>query len=94
MWGKSKSRILVVIFMILGPLMCFWAPNAFLNISEYDFVVEEFNAAPTLTNSIDLPFSEVVHGTDAPVRLQGNLSIDRSVPSLRLLVSVKPFAMY
>ena len=66
--------------MILGPLMCFWAPNAFLNISEYDFVIEEFNAAPTLTNSIDLPFSEVVHGTDAPVRLQGNLSIDRSVP--------------
>ena len=66
--------------MILGPLMCFWAPKAFLNISEYDFVIEEFNAAPTLTNSIDLPFSEVVHGTDAPVRLQGNLSIDRSVP--------------
>lgn len=60
--------------------MCFWAPKAFLNISEYDFVIEEFNAAPTLTNSIDLPFSEVVHGTDAPVRLQGNLSIDRSVP--------------
>jgi signal transduction histidine kinase len=78
--GKSKSRILVVILMILGPLMCFWAPKAFLNISEYDFVIEEFNAAPTLTNSIDLPFSEVVHGTDAPVRLQGNLSIDRSVP--------------
>jgi len=70
----------VVIFMIFGPLMCFWAPKAFLNISEYDFVIEEFNAAPTLTNSIDLPFSEVVHGTDAPVRLQGNLSIDRSVP--------------
>jgi len=66
--------------MILGPLMCFWAPKAFLNISEYDFVIEEFNAAPTLTNSIDLPFSEVVHGTDARVRLQGNLSIDRSVP--------------
>ena len=66
--------------MILGPLMCFWAPKAFFNISEYDFVIEEFNAAPTLTNSIDLPFSEVVHGTDAPVRLQGNLSIDRSVP--------------
>ena len=66
--------------MILGPLMCFWAPKAFLNISEYDFVIEEFNAAPTLTNSIDLPFSEVVHGTDAPVRRQGNLSIDRSVP--------------
>jgi signal transduction histidine kinase len=66
--------------MILGPLMCFWAPKAFLNISEYDFVIEEFNAAPTLTNSIGLPFSEVVHGTDAPVRLQGNLSIDRSVP--------------
>ena len=66
--------------MILGPLMCFWAPKAFFNISEYDFVIEEFNAAPTLTNSIDLPFSEVVHGTDAPVRLQGNLSIYRSVP--------------
>ena len=66
--------------MILGPLMCFWAPKAFLNISEYGFVIEEFNAAPTLTNSIDLPFSEVEHGTDAPVRLQGNLSIDRSVP--------------
>ena len=66
--------------MIFGPLMCFWAPKAFLNISEYDFVIEEFNAAPTLTNSIDLPVSEVVHGTDAPVRLQGNLSIDRSVP--------------
>ena len=66
--------------MILGPLMCFWAPKAFLNISEYDFVIEEFNAAPTLTNSIGLPVSEVVHGTDAPVRLQGNLSIDRSVP--------------
>ena len=60
--------------------MCFWAPKAFLNISEYDFVIVEFYAAPTLTNSIDLPFSEVVHGTDAPVRLQGNLSIDRSVP--------------
>ena len=80
MWGKTKSHILVIILMILGPLMCFWAPNAFLNISEYDFVIEEFYAAPTLTNSIDLPFSEVVHGTDAPVRLQGNLSIDRSVP--------------
>ena len=66
--------------MILGPLMCFWAPKAFLNISEYDFVIEEFNAAPTLTHSIGLPVSEVVHGTDAPVRLQGNLSIDRSVP--------------
>ena len=66
--------------MILGPLMCFWAPKAFLNISEYDFVIEEFNAAPTLTNSIGLPVSEVVHGTGAPVRLQGNLSIDRSVP--------------
>jgi signal transduction histidine kinase len=79
-WGKSKSQILVVILMILGPLMCFWAPKAFLNISEYDFVIEEFNAAPTLTNSIGLPVSEVVHGTDAPVRLQGNLSIDRSVP--------------
>ena len=51
-----------------------------MNISEYDFVIEEFNAAPTLTNSIGLPVSEVVHGTDAPVRLQGNLSIDRSVP--------------
>ena len=66
--------------MIVGPLMCFWAPKAFLNISEYDFVIEEFNAAPTLTHSIGLPVSEVVHGTDAPVRLQGNLSIDRSVP--------------
>ena len=66
--------------MILGPLMCFWAPKAFLNISEYDFVIEEFNAAPTLTHSIGLPVSKVVHGTDAPVRLQGNLSIDRSVP--------------
>ena len=66
--------------MILGPLMCFWAPKAFLNIPEYDFVIEEFNAAPTLTNSIGLPVSEVVHGTGAPVRLQGNLSIDRSVP--------------
>ena len=80
MWGKSKSQILLVILMILGPLMCFWAPKAFLNISEYDFVIEEFNAAPTLTHSIGLPVSEVVHGTDAPVRLQGNLSIDRSVP--------------
>ena len=66
--------------MIVGPLMCFWAPKAFLNVSEYDFVIEEFNAAPTLTNSIGLPVSKVVHGTDAPVRLQGNLSIDRSVP--------------
>ena len=66
--------------MIVGPLMCFWAPKAFLNISEYDFVIEEFNAAPTLTHSIGLPVSKVVHGTDAPVRLQGNLSIDRSVP--------------
>ena len=65
--------------MILGPLMCFWAPKAFLNISEYDFVIEEFNAAPTLTHSIGLPVSNVVHGTDAPVRLQGNLSIDRPV---------------
>ena len=80
MRGKSKSQILMVILMILGPLMCFWAPKAFLNISEYDFVIEEFNAAPTLTNSIGLPVSEVVHGTGAPVRLQGNLSIDRSVP--------------
>ena len=79
MRGKSKSQILMVILMILGPLMCFWAPKAFLNISEYDFVIEEFNAAPTLTNSIGLPVSEVVHGTGAPVRLQGNLSIDRSV---------------
>ncbi|MDB2497881.1 hypothetical protein N9X90_01690 [Alphaproteobacteria bacterium] len=51
-----------------------------MNISEYDFVIEEFNAAPTLTHSIGLPVSKVVHGTDAPVRLQGNLSIDRSVP--------------
>ena len=66
--------------MIFGPLMCFFAPKAFLNIPEYDFVIEEFNAAPTLTNSIGLPVSEVVHGTGAPVRLQGNLSIDRSVP--------------
>jgi len=66
--------------MIVGPLMCFWAPKAFLNISEYDFVIEEFNAAPTLTHSIGLPVSKVVHGTDAPVRLQGNLSIDRSAP--------------
>ena len=60
--------------------MCFWAPKAFLNVSKYDFVIEEFNATPTLTHSIGLPVSEVVHGTDAPVRLQGNLSIDRSVP--------------
>lgn len=60
--------------------MCFWAPKAFLNTSEYDFVIEEFDAAPTLTHSIGLPVSKVVHGTDAPVRLQGNLSIDRSVP--------------
>ncbi|MDB2639085.1 hypothetical protein N9Y91_08815 [Alphaproteobacteria bacterium] len=59
--------------------MCFFAPKAFLNIPEYDFVIEEFNAAPTLTNSIGLPVSEVVHGTGAPVRLQGNLSIDRPV---------------
>ena len=66
--------------MILGPLMCFWAPKAFLNVSKYDFVIEEFNATPTLTHSIGLPVSEVVNGTDAPVRLQGNLSIDRSVP--------------
>lgn len=66
--------------MIVGPLMCFWAPKAFLNTSEYDFVIEEFDAAPTLTHSIGLPVSKVVHGTDAPVRLQGNLSIDRSVP--------------
>ena len=65
--------------MIFGPLMCFFAPKAFLNIPEYDFVIEEFNAAPTLTNSIGLPVSEVVHGTGAPVRLQGNLSIDRPV---------------
>ena len=79
MQGKSKSQILVIILMIFGPLMCFWAPKAFLNIPEYDFVIEEFNAAPTLTNSIGLPVSEVVHGTGAPVRLQGNLSIDRSV---------------
>ena len=60
--------------------MCFWAPKAFLNVSKYDFVIEEFNATPTLTHSIGLPVSEVVNGTDAPVRLQGNLSIDRSVP--------------
>jgi signal transduction histidine kinase len=79
-WGKSKSQILLVILMILGPLMCFWAPKAFLNVSKYDFVIEEFNATPTLTHSIGLPVSEVVNGTDAPVRLQGNLSIDRSVP--------------
>jgi len=77
--GKFKSQILVIILMIFGPLMCFFAPKAFLNIPEYDFVIEEFNAAPTLTNSIGLPVSEVVHGTGAPVRLQGNLSIDRSV---------------
>jgi signal transduction histidine kinase len=79
-WGKSKSQILLVILMILGPLMCFWAPKAFLNVSKYDFVIEEFNATPTLTHSIGLPVSEVVNGTDAPVRLQGNLSIDRSIP--------------
>ena len=79
MQGKFKSQILVIILMIFGPLMCFFAPKAFLNIPEYDFVIEEFNAAPTLTNSIGLPVSEVVHGTGAPVRLQGNLSIDRSV---------------
>ena len=60
--------------------MCFWAPKAFLNVSKYDFVIEEFNATPTLTHSIGLPVSEVVNGTDAPVRLQGNLSIDRSIP--------------
>ena len=66
--------------MILGPLMCFWAPKAFLNVSKYDFVIEGFNATPTLTHSIGLPVSEVVNGTDAPVRLQGNLSIDRSIP--------------
>jgi len=60
--------------------MFFWAPKAFLNVSKYDFVIEEFNATPTLTHSIGLPVSEVVNGTDAPVRLQGNLSIDRSVP--------------
>jgi len=63
--------------MIVGPLMCFWAPKAFLNVSEYDFVIEEFNATPTLTHSTGLPVSVVVHGTDTPVRLQGNLSIDR-----------------
>jgi len=79
-WGKSKSQILLVILMILGPLMCFWAPKAFLNVSKYDFVIEEFNATTTLTHSIGLPVSEVVTGTDSPVRLQGNLSIDRSVP--------------
>ena len=66
--------------MILGPLMCFWAPKAFLNVSKYDFVIEGFNTTPTLTHSIGLPVSEVVNGTDAPVRLQGNLSIDRSIP--------------
>ena len=60
--------------------MCFWAPKAFLNVSKYDFVIEEFNATTTLTHSIGLPVSEVVTGTDSPVRLQGNLSIDRSVP--------------
>ena len=60
--------------------MCFWAPKAFLNVSKYDFVIEGFNATPTLTHSIGLPVSEVVTGTDSPVRLQGNLSIDRSVP--------------
>ena len=60
--------------------MCFWAPKAFLNVSKYDFVIEGFNATPTLTHSIGLPVSEVVNGTDAPVRLQGNLSIDRSIP--------------
>ncbi|MDA9055780.1 hypothetical protein N9I75_07825 [Alphaproteobacteria bacterium] len=66
--------------MILGPLMCFWAPKAFLNVSKYDFVIEEFNATPSLTHRIGLPVSEVVNDTVAPVRLQGNLSIDRSVP--------------
>jgi signal transduction histidine kinase len=80
MWSKSKSQILMVILMILGPLMCFWAPKAFLNVSKYDFVIEEFNATPTLTHSIGLPVSEFMNGTDAPVSLQGNLSIDRSVP--------------
>ncbi|MDC3292926.1 hypothetical protein OAW18_01380 [Alphaproteobacteria bacterium] len=51
-----------------------------MNVSKYDFVIEGFNATPTLTHSIGLPVSEVVNGTDAPVRLQGNLSIDRSIP--------------
>ena len=80
MWGKTKSHILVIILMILGPLMCFWAPKAFLTISAYDFVIEEFNAAPASSRITSLPVSEMRHGNAAPIHLQGNLSIDRSVP--------------
>ena len=80
MWGKTKSHILVIILMILGPLMCFWAPKAFLTISAYDFVIEEFNAAPASSRITSLPVSEMRHGNAAPIHLQGNLRIDRSGP--------------
>jgi len=79
-WGKIKSQIHLVVLMIFLPLMCFWAPKAFLNVSVYDFVIEEFNAAPTLRHSTSLPVSEVVHGNDTLMRFQGNLNIDRSGP--------------
>ncbi len=60
--------------------MCFWAPKAFLTISAYDFVIEEFNAAPASSRITSLPVSEMRHGNAAPIHLQGNLRIDRSGP--------------
>ena len=66
--------------MIFGPLMCFWAPKAFLTVSAYDFVIEEFNAAPASSLITSLPISEMRYGNAAPIHLQGNLRIDRSGP--------------
>jgi len=80
MWGKIKSQIFVIILMIFGPLLCFWAPKAFLTVSAYDFVIEEFNAAPASSLITSLPISEMRYGNAAPIHLQGNLRIDRSGP--------------
>ncbi len=80
MWGKIKSQIFVIILMIFVPLMCFWAPKAFLTVSAYDFVIEEFNAAPASSLITSLPISEMRYGNAAPIHLQGNLRIDRSGP--------------
>ena len=76
MWKKTKSQILVIILMIMLPLMCFWAPKAFLNVSKYDFVIEEFNAAPTFSHTTSLPVSENVGRTDTYIAVQGSLNID------------------
>jgi len=75
-WKKTKSQILVITLMIMLPLMCFWAPKAFLNVSKYDFVIEEFNAAPTFSHTTSLPVSENVGRTDTYIAVQGSLNID------------------